>query len=55
MTEIEKSNPHFEEFFILLALCHTVMPEEKEGMLTPEEQIKCTFDDHSEIILLISS
>lgn len=30
--EIQKKNPDFEEFFKLLAICHTVMPEEKEGM-----------------------
>ena len=29
--EIQKKNPDFEEFFKLLAICHTVMPEEKEG------------------------
>lgn len=28
--EIHKGNKHFDSFFRLLALCHTVMPEETE-------------------------
>lgn len=31
------SNKDVQEFFRLLALCHTVMPEEKDG----EEVVKC--------------
>ena len=29
--QIKSGNKDFEEFFTLLALCHTVMPEEKDG------------------------
>ena len=31
LDEIDKRNPEFKKFFKLLALCHTVMPEEKDG------------------------
>jgi len=30
---VKTGNPHVHMFFRLLALCHTVMPEDKDGML----------------------
>jgi len=30
---VKAGNPHVHMFFRLLALCHTVMPEDKDGML----------------------
>ena len=31
ITQINKGNADFADFFRLLALCHTVMPEDKDG------------------------
>jgi len=30
---VKQGDPHVHQFFRLLALCHTVMPEEKNGTL----------------------
>lgn len=31
LDDVRRGNPHVQEFFRLLALCHTVMPEWKDG------------------------
>jgi hypothetical protein len=31
LDDIRRGNPHTQEFFRLLAVCHTVMPELKDG------------------------
>ena len=33
---LNSKDPHVMEFFLLLSLCHTIMPEEKEGRYSAE-------------------
>ena len=33
LDDVKRGDPNVHEFFRLLALCHTVMPEYKEGKL----------------------
>ncbi len=36
-----EENSNVQEFFRLLALCHTVMPEEHNGMLISNRKLLC--------------
>lgn len=38
LEQVQQNNPEVHEFFILLALCHTVMSEEKNGRLEYQAQ-----------------
>lgn len=38
LEQVQQNNPEVHEFFILLALCHTVMSEEKNGKLEYQAQ-----------------
>ena len=38
ITEIHANNEHCNRFFTLLCVCHTVMAEEKNGILTYQAQ-----------------
>jgi magnesium-transporting ATPase (P-type) len=38
LDDINSGNKHVQEFFRLLALCHTVMSEEKDGKLEYQAQ-----------------
>lgn len=31
LEQVRQGDPHVHQFFRLLAICHTVMPEEKDG------------------------
>lgn len=43
MTELRQENKQCSEFFTLLALCHTVMSEQKDGMLNSVYEVRHPF------------